>query len=637
MDSKILNIQRYSEPISIPGIRVGNETKLYKQKNLYKLLNNYDSVFFSQHSFVTSDQFKKFTGKIAYILYRNLQSLALYEDENTLSKVLYGEDAPTYLVIDLLMEDATDFIIPMMNDDVSYTVGEFISDIASSDIFPEQWMKDAITKRLSELIPHINDELAQCGFGGGRFVSGARMTTGDKDRLRKGDTAGACYTPLCYNIVRCIKQGLIKLILSDSFTAASPEEQIDMCVNTVAPFISKAMNALNCAKVASSVYFIYDNDYKKIYIPYIKTKLGIEEYIPGIVTDIPDDQFDDDKQDQLKRARAVEDMINTINSASTEGNDHLHLHEAPLYAIRSALTELCIDLIRKEYLSENGITNASNFCQRAMPGPKDIPVITANFLKLYYEKLSSLLCSLTTPEFYSPDADDIRDKVDSVISNITENAAKTEREADRKVEEVAASIHIKYGEDIARLEQKIAELNKCLKEKEHEVIAEKTASMILESQLDSLKTQHKNLSVELDNANQLISDMSDSIENPLNDADEEFLCQMTEKRILFVRKSQASGHRIMSEIQKRLPHAKFTSFVSSKNDVQSYDLVVLMTRYLPHSTYYKARDLTKMTDGVKVIHCDSVSMKGIIDTLRKAEEKQTGSAYVAVGRHTTNT
>lgn len=85
-------------------------------------------------------------------------------------------------------------------------------------------------------------------------------------------------------------------------------------------------------------------------------------------------------------------------------------------------------------------------------------------------------------------------------------------------------------------------------------------------------------------------------------------------KIVFVRNKKYDGLSLCREISKLYPNAKFTDNIASDIDPKTTDIVILMTRYLEHGSYWGARNNAKAKN-VPVMHCHSTNLNVISKTI----------------------
>ena len=86
------------------------------------------------------------------------------------------------------------------------------------------------------------------------------------------------------------------------------------------------------------------------------------------------------------------------------------------------------------------------------------------------------------------------------------------------------------------------------------------------------------------------------------------------KKIVFIREKQYSNYTMMRKLNQYFPNANFTNGVSGDIDMDTTDMVVLLTRYTKHGTYWGARDASRRA-GLTCIHCAYTNISSIIKTI----------------------
>lgn len=95
--------------------------------------------------------------------------------------------------------------------------------------------------------------------------------------------------------------------------------------------------------------------------------------------------------------------------------------------------------------------------------------------------------------------------------------------------------------------------------------------------------------------------------------------KIRDKRIVFVRDYEYDGLSLCRQIEKAFPNSRITDSISNEVNSNSTDLVVLLTRYEKHGSYWGARDKAKQQD-VPVIHCHATNIDVISQLIYEKTE-----------------
>ena len=199
------------------------------------------------------------------------------------------------------------------------------------------------------------------------------------------------------------------------------------------------------------------------------------------------------------------------------------------------------------------------------------------------------------------------------------------------------ALHTDYANDMNALNEKLCESKRKLSESEtnYKNLESKVNAMCndvvkpfrkeLNDSLRNLEKQEEKYQKLLDKYEVLteyIEQLEETVrveDNP-EDADDsnisfaDFPVDMFTKRIVFVREKQFDHYIIMKRLQSYFPNANFTNGISSEINMKSTDMVVLLTRYVKHGTYWGARDSSKKA-GVPYVHCECTNIPLVLKTI----------------------
>ena len=133
-------------------------------------------------------------------------------------------------------------------------------------------------------------------------------------------------------------------------------------------------------------------------------------------------------------------------------------------------------------------------------------------------------------------------------------------------------------------------------------------------QAESQKGKYLKLVEKYQSLEEYVSLIEDAVDEEF--ADEEIWVdeKVFQKKIIFIRESKYSNYAMMSKLLELFPNARFANSITADIDKQTADVVVLLTRYTKHGTYWGARDTSKRA-GIPCIHCDNSNYNAIVKTI----------------------
>ena len=92
--------------------------------------------------------------------------------------------------------------------------------------------------------------------------------------------------------------------------------------------------------------------------------------------------------------------------------------------------------------------------------------------------------------------------------------------------------------------------------------------------------------------------------------------EIRNKRIVFVRDKEHAGYIVMQQIADYFPNARFSNGVASEVSNKTTDMVILLTKYTCHGTYWSARDRSRAKK-VPTLHCAWSRLANIKGTIKE--------------------
>lgn len=133
------------------------------------------------------------------------------------------------------------------------------------------------------------------------------------------------------------------------------------------------------------------------------------------------------------------------------------------------------------------------------------------------------------------------------------------------------------GKEVVKLQRELAKLRKQKDELQGKYdSAVKYADMLVDAADESLKVQEPA---------QVNSE--DAIDTG------QLAASLSDKRIVFVRDKRQQDYVLMNKLAELFPNARFTNCIASDINAKATDLIVCLTLYVHHSTYYKADSIAR--------------------------------------------
>lgn len=89
---------------------------------------------------------------------------------------------------------------------------------------------------------------------------------------------------------------------------------------------------------------------------------------------------------------------------------------------------------------------------------------------------------------------------------------------------------------------------------------------------------------------------------------------LKQKRIVFVRDRNKDSYKIFNKLKKEYPNSKVIDSSESSIDKNATDIVVIMTQYVCHNSYWYAKGSAKNKD-IPIIHCRYINTDRVLDTI----------------------
>lgn len=162
------------------------------------------------------------------------------------------------------------------------------------------------------------------------------------------------------------------------------------------------------------------------------------------------------------------------------------------------------------------------------------------------------------------------------------------------------------------LQDKVAQLEKLHRDQAKE---DKNTIYELNKEIKSLKKQLEEANAKYDESNEYFSLIEQSLNEPQEEDDADVEIDTT-KRYIFVSSKSRDGYALNNNLLKEFPNSeiKYGTFNVQAN---STDLVVVLTSYVKHCTYYGIKEQCK-NKGIPMIHCYKRSVNSIKHTIAEA-------------------
>lgn len=163
------------------------------------------------------------------------------------------------------------------------------------------------------------------------------------------------------------------------------------------------------------------------------------------------------------------------------------------------------------------------------------------------------------------------------------------------------------------LQDKVAQLEKLHRDQTKE---DKNTIYELNKEIKSLKKQLEEANAKYDESNEYFSLVEQSLNESQEEDDNVDVEIDTTKRYIFVSSKSRDGYALNNNLLKEFPNSeiKYGTFNVQAN---STDLVVVLTSYVKHCTYYGIKEQCK-NKGIPMIHCYKRSVNSIKRTIAEA-------------------
>ena len=170
----------------------------------------------------------------------------------------------------------------------------------------------------------------------------------------------------------------------------------------------------------------------------------------------------------------------------------------------------------------------------------------------------------------------------------------------------------KFETENKALQDKVAQLEKINRDQAKE---DKNTIYELNKEIKSLKKQLEEANAKYDESNEYFSLVEQSLNESQEDDDADVEIDTT-KRYIFVSSKSRDGYALNNNLLKEFPNSeiKYGTFNVQAN---STDLVVVLTSYVKHCTYYGIKEQCK-NKGIPMIHCYKRSVNSIKRTIAEA-------------------
>ncbi len=285
-----------------------------------------------------------------------------------------------------------------------------------------------------------------------------------------------------------------------------------------------------------------------------------------------------------------------------------------------SLKKACWEYVREQAVADLDM-DVSNWYSRL----KNIS--DAEAIKLLYRLHSILLPEMENSAYIIMEKEGFKDTDDGMFSAALrwsnadlirqQGLLQEEYKAEcAKTQEKSEKINA-LNKEVYSLKQTVAELRKNEK-KASEAIEEsnkdKEKLARLQEKYDSLMEyvemleQQEEAELPTEESNQEIIELKEDLK-----ADEE----LRQKRVLFVRETEFSKFTMMSQLAEFFPNSRFTN--SAITGSEKPDIVVLLTRYVKHPTYFAVRDSAKAKK-IPYLHCNCTNVNKVIENVRSGEQ-----------------
>lgn len=188
-------------------------------------------------------------------------------------------------------------------------------------------------------------------------------------------------------------------------------------------------------------------------------------------------------------------------------------------------------------------------------------------------------------------------------------------EQDKIIEALNQTVKAK-DEKIGILTEKYEQLNKMVTSFE----SDKQNTVELQKELKKIKEEYNKLNEKYDSLLQFTEQLEAPVEEdePQEDAAAMPLDEtIRSKRIVFIRDKKYDNCFIMRKLYEYFYNAKFTNGIASEINANATDLIVVLTQYVCHGTYWGAKSISERKN-IPMLNCRKVNLNTIVEQISKA-------------------
>ena len=185
----------------------------------------------------------------------------------------------------------------------------------------------------------------------------------------------------------------------------------------------------------------------------------------------------------------------------------------------------------------------------------------------------------------------------------------------KKLKEQVSALKKQKGDDEKAIEDRISmAVDKAVKKQQKAVSDE----------IYSLKKQISNKTKEYDALNEKYQRLKDeqhirdeyeaTISENSESLNEEEINEIKSRRIVFVRDKEKDSYKVFQKLKEEYPNSKIIDSNSSTIDENATDMVVVMTQYVAHGSYWDARGTAK-NKTIPVLHCPYLNLERIFEVI----------------------
>ena len=286
-------------------------------------------------------------------------------------------------------------------------------------------------------------------------------------------------------------------------------------------------------------------------------------------------------------------------------------------SMNNAIVMTCYEYVYENAIKEGGFTEGNWFSKLKEIDRSTAFLMLIKTLKYTLHDMESIISTYINQD----SNEDIKEMV-KLASDIMDESIATKslqekfdtisdelKEKDRQLSLLRGSLHKMNGikDKLDKVEVTIEEQTSQWEEK---VIALQKENNRLRAEKEELEEKYRSAQEFADCLSLEDTDEGQAVDTVSIEA-------VSNMRIVFIRDNDATGYTMMNDLADKFPNARFTNHVASDINAKTTDLVVLLTRYIKHATYYGVKGFCKAQE-LACIHSNYTNVDKITEDIVKA-------------------